>query len=155
VKPGSVINTPVSSPDYFPTLLEAVGARPAPGQILDGVSLMPLFRGGSLPDRALFWHYPHYGNQGGAPGAAIRRGNWKLIEWQEDQRVELFDLARDPGEENDLARREPARADALRRELVAWQKSIPVRFPTPNPNYKPAELSGRAVQQPPGKAKAK
>jgi arylsulfatase A-like enzyme len=155
VAAGRVIDTPVSSPDHYPTLLEAAGVKPAPGQVLDGVSLLPLFRGGTLPERALFWHYPHYGNQGGAPGAAIRRGNWKLIEWQEDQRVELFDLSRDPGEQNDLARRDPKRADALRAELVAWQKSIPVRFPTPNPNFKPAERSGRAVQQPAVKAKTK
>src|SRR5690606_36872893 len=92
VKPGSVVSTPVSSPDFFPTLLEAVGATPPPGQILDGVSLMPLFEGGALPERALYWHYPHYGNQGGAPFAAIRRGDWKLIEWLEDQRVEVFDV---------------------------------------------------------------
>jgi arylsulfatase A-like enzyme len=69
---------------------------PAPGQVLDGRSLVPLLRGGALPERALFWHYPHYGNQGGAPAAAVRRGDWKLIEWQEDGRVELFHLARRP-----------------------------------------------------------
>src|SRR6185312_11050050 len=103
VKAGSVVEAPVSSPDFFPTLLEAAGAKPQPGQTLDGRSLMPLLKGGESPERALFWHYPHYGNQGGAPGAAIRRGDWKLIEWLEDGRVELFDLAADPGEQIDLA----------------------------------------------------
>jgi arylsulfatase A-like enzyme len=145
---GRTIATPVSSPDFFPTLLEAAGARPASGQTLDGVSLIPLFRGETLPERPLFWHYPHYGNQGGAPSAAIRRGNWKLIEWMEDQRVELFDLSRDPGEQNDLAHRDPERAAALRSELKAWQQATRVRFPTPNPNYDPAQRSGRAAGRP-------
>jgi arylsulfatase A-like enzyme len=145
-----VIATPVSSPDFFPTLLEAAGAKPVSGQKLDGVSLLPLFRGGSMPERPLFWHYPHYGNQGGAPGAAIRRGNWKLIEWFEDQRVELFDLANDPAEETDLARRQPERAAALRAELKAWQKDVNAVHPTPNPHFDPAKTSGRAATRPTG-----
>lgn len=148
VSAGRTIATPVSSPDFFPTLLEATGTRAAAGQTFDGVSLVPLFRGGGLPDRALFWHYPHYGNQGGAPGAAIRRGNWKLIEWMEDQRAELFDLARDPGEQTDLANREPQRVAALRAELRAWQLSTKATYPTPNPAFDPSKPSGRASTRP-------
>ena len=148
VSAGRTIATPVSSPDFFPTLLEATGTKAAAGQTLDGVSLMPLFRGGGLPDRALFWHYPHYGNQGGAPGAAIRRGNWKLIEWMEDQRAELFDLGRDPGEQTDLANREPQRVAALRAELRAWQSATKVTYPTPNPAFDPSKPSGRASTRP-------
>jgi arylsulfatase A-like enzyme len=116
--------------------------------VLDGVSLLPLFRGGTLPERALFWHYPHYGNQGGAPGAAIRRGSWKLIEWFEDQRAELFDLERDPGEQTDLANRDPQRAAALRAELKAWQKTVAAQFPTPNPRFDPSSPSGRQSVRP-------
>lgn len=148
VAPGRVVATPVSSPDFFPTLLEAAGTKPAAGQTIDGVSLMPVFRGGALPERSLYWHYPHYGNQGGAPSAAIRRGKWKLIEWMEDQRVELFDLERDPGEQNDLANRDPQRVAALRADLKAWQKATGVSYPTPNPNFDPAKPSGRASQRP-------
>lgn len=148
VKPGSVVNAPVSSPDFFPTLLEAANVKPQPGQVLDGVSLMSLLKGGTLPERALFWHYPHYGNQGGAPGAAIRRGDWKLIEWQEDQRVELFNLANDLGEKQDLAVREPQRVAQLRDELHAWQKQIGAKFPTPNANYDPGKPSGRVANRP-------
>jgi arylsulfatase A-like enzyme len=148
VAAGRTIETPVTSPDFFPTFLEVAGARPASRQMLDGVSLMPLFRGQTLPERALYWHYPHYGNQGGAPGAAIRRGRWKLIEWFEDQRVELFDLAADPGEQNNLANRDPERAATLRAELQAWQKSVSVRYPTPNPRFDPAQPSGRASARP-------
>jgi arylsulfatase A-like enzyme len=143
-KPGSVIATPVSSPDFFPTFLEAAGAKPAPGQVLDGRSLVGVLKGGALPERALFWHYPHYGNQGGAPAAAVRRGDWKLIEWQEDNRVELFNLAQDLGEKTDLAAREPARVAKLRDELHAWQKQVGAKFPIPNPDYDAAKPSGRA-----------
>ncbi len=148
IRGGSVVSTPVSSPDFFPTLLEVAGVQPQPGQILDGVSLMPLFRGGTLPERALFWHYPHYGNQGGAPSAAIRRGDWKLIEWYEDQRCELFNLADDLGEQTDLAAAQSARVAALRDELHVWQKQVGARLATPNPNYNPAKPDGRFAARP-------
>jgi arylsulfatase A-like enzyme len=146
--PGSIIGAPVSSPDFFPTLLEAAGAKPAPGQTLDGVSLVPMLRGAAAPDRALFWHYPHYGNQGGAPAAAIRRGPWKLIQWFEDDRVELFNLAADLAETNDLAAREPARVQALRTELAAWQRTVGARFPTVNPTFDATQPDGRASVRP-------
>ncbi|MFM1768197.1 MAG: Arylsulfatase [Verrucomicrobiota bacterium] len=145
VKPGRVITTPVSSPDFFPTLLEAAGARPAPGQTLDGTSLVPLLKGATLPERALFWHYPHYGNQGGAPASAIRRGDWKLIEWAEDNRAELFNLAQDLGEQTNLAAQEPQRVARLRAELAAWQKQVGAKFPAPNPRFDPAKPNGRAA----------
>jgi arylsulfatase A-like enzyme len=146
-RPGSVIATPVSSPDYFPTFLAAAGLRPAPGQVLDGRSLVPVLKGGTAPERALFWHYPHYGNQGGAPAAAVRRGDWKLIEWQEDNRVELFNLAQDLGEKTDLATREPDRAARLRAELHAWQKDVGAKFPIPNPTFDPAKPNGRRADR--------
>ena len=148
VKPGSVMSTPISSPDFFPTLLEVAGTKPLPGQSLDGMSLVPVLKGGTLPERALFWHYPHYGNQGGAPAAAVRRGDWKLIEWLEDNRVELFNLAQDPGEKTDLAATEPQRVAQLRAELHAWQKQVGAKFPIANPNYDSTKPSGRAANRP-------
>jgi arylsulfatase A-like enzyme len=147
VKPGRVITTPVSSPDFFPTLLAAAAAKPQPGQVLDGVSLLPVFQGHDLPERALFWHYPHYGNQGGAPSAAIRRGDYKLIEWYEDARVELFNVATDLGEQTDLAKTQSARAAQLRAELHAWQKQTGAKAPTPNPKYDATKPSGRAAKR--------
>jgi hypothetical protein len=96
----------------------------------------------------LFWHYPHYGNQGGAPAAAIRRGPWKLIQWFEDDRVELFNLAADLAETNDLAAREPARVQALRTELAAWQRTVGARFPTVNPTFDATQPDGRASVRP-------
>jgi arylsulfatase A-like enzyme len=147
VKAGSVIDTPVSSPDFFPTLLAAIEAKPQRGQTLDGVSLLPLFNGQPPPDRALFWHYPHYGNQGGAPYAAIRRGDWKLIEWFEGNRVELFNLTTDLGEQNNLAESEPERVRKLQTELHAWQQQVGAKFPIPNPDYKANQPSGRAAKR--------
>jgi arylsulfatase A-like enzyme len=147
-KPGSTISAPVSSPDFFPTLLEAARCRPARGQNLDGRSLLPLLKGRPLPERTLFWHYPHYGNQGGAPGAAIRRGDWKLIAWQEDGRMELFHLGRDPGETTDLAAKEPRRVRALLKELRAWQKQVGAKPSTPNPAYDPQRPDGRFAARP-------
>ncbi len=154
VKPGTVVNTPVSSPDFFPTLLEVAGAKPQPGQTLDGTSLLPLLKGGALPERSLFWHYPHYGNQGGAPSAAVRRGDWKLIEWQEDDRAELFNLAQDIGEQTNLAAKEPQRVAQLRAELAGWQKQVGAKFPIPNPNYDASKPSGRFAARPAASAAA-
>jgi len=141
--PGSVIRTPVSSPDLLPTLLDAAGIPATVRPALDGRSLAPLLRGEEFPERALFWHYPHYGNQGGAPAAAVRRGDWKLIEWQEDRRVELFNLASDPSEQSNAAARAPQRLRALREELHAWQREVDARFPQANPRFDPARPDGR------------
>ncbi len=146
--PGSVIDAPVSSPDFFPTLLEAARAQPAPGQTLDGVSLVPVLRGTATPDRALYWHYPHYGNQGGAPAAAVRRGPWKLIHWFEDDRVELFNVVTDLAEAHDFAAREPARVATLRADLAAWQRSVGAKYPISNTAYDPTEPNGRASIRP-------
>lgn len=145
IKPGSVSNVPVSSVDFFPTFLEASGAKTPAGLKIDGAGLMPVLTGGSLPERALCWHYPHYGNQGGAPAAAIRKGNHKLIHWFEEDRVELFDLSTDPSEKNDLALARPDLVDALEAELKAWQEDVGAKFPTPNPNFDPAKPNGRAA----------
>jgi len=114
-----------------------------------GVSLLPLLKGESLPERPLFWHYPHYGNQGGAPAAAIRRGDWKLIEWFEDNCLELLNLAADLGEQTNLAAQEPQRVEKLRDELHAWQKSVGAKLPIPNPNYDATKPSGRAAKRNP------
>jgi arylsulfatase A-like enzyme len=150
VSPGSVVTTPVSSPDYYPTVLEAAGVVAKPGQTLDGVSLLPLLQGQPLPDRALYWYYPHYGNQGGAPAAAIRRGDWKLIEWLEDRRLELFHLRDDLSEQHDLSRQHPELTDKLRDELHAWLKDVDAQYPTPNLKYDPARPSGRFAPRPNG-----
>ncbi len=129
---GSVCDHPVVSMDFYPTLLEIAGLPLRPGQHLDGVSLVPLLKGAaSLPARALYWHYPHYSNQGGFPGAAMREGDLKLIERFEDGRVHLFDLAADVGERQDLAEQRPEVVHQMRGRLHAWYDEVDARFLEP------------------------
>jgi len=134
---GSICETPVSGIDYFPTLLQLAGVTNSPKQIVDGVSLVPLLNGGSIAPRPLFWHYPHYGNQGGEPSSIIRSGDWKLIHYWEDGHNELYNLAADIGEQHDLAATETKRADELWSQLQAWLKSTGAKFPQPNHDYNP------------------
>jgi arylsulfatase A-like enzyme len=137
-QPGSTCRAPMISTDYYPTFLEMAGLPLRPRQHVDGVSLVPLLKGRAAAERPLFWHYPHYSNQGGGPGGAVRVGNFKLIEWYEDRRAELFDLSDDVGERHDLAATMPERTAALRRQLHDWRQSVGAAMPTPNPDYNPA-----------------
>lgn len=130
-KPGSVCDTPVISTDFYPTLLELAGLPLRPMQHRDGVSLVPLLKGKRLKSRDLFWHYPHYSNQGGGPAGAVRQGDWKLIEWYEDGSRELYNLRTDPGEQNNLATLEPARTRKLAQHLDAWRKEVKAVMPSP------------------------
>jgi arylsulfatase A-like enzyme len=136
-KPGSVCRSPMISTDYYPTFLEISGLPPRPQQHVDGVSFVSLLKGGTQPERPLFWHYPHYSNQGGTPGGAVRVGDFKLIEWYEDMRVELFNLREDPGEHRNLAATIPDKTAALRQQLHDWRQSVNAAMPTPNPDYDP------------------
>ncbi len=126
---GRTTDVPVISTDFYPTLLDAAGLPLRPNQHVDGTSLVPVLRGQSgLRRPALFWHYPHYSNQGGFPGGAIRMGRWKLIEDYEAGRVRLFDLAVDRGERNNVARQHPARVDRMRSRLHKWYEAVDARF---------------------------
>lgn len=137
---GAVSDVPVMSADWYPTLLEAAALPPRPEQHCDGVSLMPALRGDdSLGREAIFWHYPHYSNQGGRPASWVRAGNWKLIEHFEDSTTELYDLAADPEEKHDLSSIEPDRARQLGELLRQWRKSVSTQIPASNPNYSAGE----------------
>ncbi|MCA9174178.1 MAG: sulfatase, partial [Planctomycetales bacterium] len=132
---GSTCDTPVFSCDFYPTLLELAGLPARPGQHQDGVSLKRLVAGeagdastDALSDRAIFWHYPHYSNQGGFPGGAVRQGDFKLIERFEDGRVHLFNLRDDLSERQDLAKQMPDRVDAMRQRLHAWYRDVDAKF---------------------------
>ena len=131
-KPGSVCDTPAISMDFYPTLLQLAGLALMPEQHRDGVSLVPLLKGGKLPRRELFWHYPHYGNQGGSPCGAIRDGDWKLIEWFEDGRLELYNLRDDLSEAKNIAAKNPEKVKQLHARLIAWRKDVNAAMPTPN-----------------------
>jgi arylsulfatase A-like enzyme len=131
-QPGSTCDDPVISTDFYPTILEMAGLPPKPSQHLDGQSLVPLLKQtGTLPPRPLFWHYPHYSNQGGMPGAAIRLGDYKLIERFEDGRTHLYNLEDDLGERDDLAARMPDRVRQMRKRLHAWYKEVDAKFLRP------------------------
>ena len=135
---GATCDTPVTTPDFYPTLLEAAGLEPLPEQHVDGVSLVPLLtQTGGLEREAIFWHYPHYGNQGGTPGASIRAGDYKLIEFFEDNHVELYNLREDIGEAHDLSAELPEKAADLRERLHAWQRAVEAKIPQPNPDFEP------------------
>jgi arylsulfatase A-like enzyme len=136
VEPGAVCHTPVTTPDFYPTMLEAAGADGNPDHQVDGVSIMPLLKGvGALKREAIFWHYPHYGNQGGTPGASVRKGDYKLINFFEDDRLELYNLREDPGEARNLTEARPDLARELKELLSAWQKKVEAKIPQPNPAW--------------------
>ena len=137
--PGTKCDGPVSSVDFYPTLLDLAGIKPPGGQVLDGVSLVPLFRGEPMLDRKrLFWHFPCYVGKA-TPSSAIREGDFKLIEFfEEGGRLELFNLKSDPNEEKNLAISQPEQAATLAKTLRAWQQETNASLPIgPNPNYDP------------------
>lgn len=133
--PGSVCATPTTSCDWYPTLLSLAGLPLLPRQHADGVGITPLLRGRSMRRPPIFWHYPHYSNQGSRPACSIRDGDWKLIEHFEDGRRELFNLAKDEGERNDLVHSEPDRAKELYEKLVAWRDEVEALLPRVNPYW--------------------
>ncbi len=124
VRAGSVCHTPVTSTDFYPTLLEVAQLSSLPKQHMDGVSMLPLWRGESITQRPLFWHYPHYGNQGGSPGASVREGRYKLIHFFEDGHTELYDLETDVSESKDLSAELPEITQRLEGLLDAWQQEV-------------------------------
>jgi len=134
-KPGSTSDIPVSGIDWYPTLLELAGVKVPSGQAIDGVSLVPILKGGKLSDRPLFWHYPHYGNQGGEPSSIMTQNDWKLIYYHEDGRSELYNLADDPIEQIDLAAKHPARVESMWQTLDAWLDQTGAKFPEPDPLF--------------------
>lgn len=131
--PGTASDVPVVTADLYPTLLELAGLPARPRQHVDGTSIVPALRGDPLGERSLCWHFPHYSVA--PPAAAIRRGDWKLVEWFEDGRTELFNLRDDVGESVDLAARQPDRARALHASLVAWREGVSARMPASNPAW--------------------
>ncbi len=137
VRAGRVVEAPVIGTDWLPTLLELTGqSRPAG---LDGVSFAGLLTGrAAAPSRSLFWHFPHYTNQGSQPGGAMREGDWKLIEFYDSDAVELYNLAADVGERNNLAPQQTDRVARMRAALAAWRQEVGAAGNRPNPEFDPA-----------------
>ena len=161
--PGSRSDVPASGIDFFPTLVEIAGLQGGIDRELDGTSLAPLLTGAGPGDsggdgllgRDLFWHYPHYGNQGGDPSSIVRSGTTKLIHYYEPRRGgnqdELYDLATDPGEREDLLAGTPptgvvAHARELRGRLDAWLDETDARLPTVDADYDAAAAEERRSQ---------
>jgi len=134
-RPGSICRRPVISTDFYPTILDVAGLRGAGTD--DGLSLVPLLKNpnAALRRDALHWHYPHYYYGMNTPVSSIRQGDLKLLEYFEDGRLELYNLAKDPGEAHNLAKSLPEKAAELRQRLHAWRNRVDAHVPTPNPDY--------------------
>ena len=134
-QPGSVSHKPMVSMDFFPTMLDLAGRPLQPKRHIDGQSLVAQLKGNDSGMRTFYWHYPHYHGSAWKPGASIRDGDWKLIEFYHYKKHELYNLANDPGERQNLAKAKPAEAKRLRAKLAAWQKRMGAKMPTPNSEY--------------------
>ena len=133
--PGSTCDTAVTSTDFYPTMLEMAGLELRPEQHPDGVSLMPLLSGSGRLDRpAIYWHYPHYHGSAWKPGGAMRCGPWKLIEFYEDGRVELYNLAEDVREQKELSAQLANKKTELLDMFHDWRDRVGARMPTRNPD---------------------
>jgi arylsulfatase A-like enzyme len=140
---GSSTDVPAIGMDFYPTLLDLAGLPLMPEQHVDGVSLVPVLKGGTIGDRDLFWHYPHYGNQGGEPSSIIRSKDWKLIVYHEDGRSELYNLTADIGEKNDLSASQPEKTAELKKRLDAWLSDTQAILPQPDPRFSQERFDAR------------
>jgi len=139
VAPGTVVRGPITSPDLYPTLLSVAGLDPRPEQHVDGIDLSPLLHGEPFERGPMYFHYPHYSNQGGRPASAVRDGRWKLTHDWDTRKSTLFDLDSDVGEQHDLAAREPEIARRLEADLLHWVQAGAALVPPRNPVAEPYE----------------
>lgn len=133
---NQVCSEPIISTDFFPTILEAAGLPALQNQHLDGLSFVEQLKSPSQkrPSRTLFWHYPHWGNQGGSPGTVVRDGDWKLIHFYDPNKPdELYNLAQDQSEQNNLIKQEPERRKMLQKQMDHWLKKTNAQLPRLNP----------------------
>lgn len=134
---GKTCQTPVSGTDFYPTILDLVGAPLRPDEHVDGVSLLPLLKGEEIALRPLIWHYPHYGNQGGEPSSIIRQGDWKLIHYYEDGHEELYNLKNDVEESTDLASEFPEKVKSMSETLFSMLEEMGAKYPERDPEWTP------------------
>ncbi|MDA0349900.1 MAG: sulfatase [Verrucomicrobia bacterium] len=136
--PNTTSDYPITTQDFYPTLLEMVNLEGDPGQVaaFDGISLVPVLKDpqADFKQRELYWHYPHY-YQTTTPVSAIRQGDWKLLEFLEDNHVELYNLKENIGETINLAKSNPKKTKELLQLLTAWRENVNAPMPRPNPEY--------------------
>ncbi|MDN3689799.1 sulfatase [Cyclobacterium jeungdonense] len=132
---GQSLDFPVVGADFYPTLLDLIGGKVDPTQTIEGMSLKPLLEGESSPERPIFWHYPHYGNQGGVPSAMVRLGDWKLIRYFEDGQEKLYNIPQDPFEEEEVSEQNPRIHSRLSDLLTNYLKEKAVSLPVPDPEF--------------------
>jgi len=135
LKSGQKIDFPATGTDFYPTILDLIGAKLKPNEHQDGVSLLPVMEGEKIKERPLIWHYPHYGNQGGEPSSIIRLGNWKLIHYYEDNYDELYNLKKDIGERNNVTNEHPKMVKELHKQLFDYLNRIGAKYPKKDPLY--------------------
>lgn len=136
--PGSICRTPVTSPDFYPTICEIAGIGDYKSG--DGLSFVRLLEDGKdsyLNERPIFWHYPHYANQGGTPGTSVRKGRYKLIQFYEYDKYELYDIVSDPGETEDISGDMADTFIELKDLLDKWKLSVEAKIPEKNPDFIP------------------
>lgn len=136
---GQTSEVPVTGSDFYPTILDLVGAELKPNEHSDGVSLKPILMGKTIKERPLIWHYPHYGNQGGEPSSIIREGDWKYIHYYESDKTELFNLKDDLSETTNVADKHPEIAKQLNKKLFDYLNSVGAKYPAKDPDYDAAK----------------
>lgn len=133
---GTENSYPVTGTDFYPTILDLTDIDLLPNQHVDGISLKPLLEGKEIGlERPLYWHYPHYGNQGGEPSSIIQENGWKLIHYWEDNREELYQLNTDIGEKNNIIENHSSVAEQMSEKLMAWLKDVNANIPRPDPEF--------------------
>ena len=133
---GKKSDYPVTGADFYPTILDYAQIDLLPGQHMDGISLKPLINDGvELPERPLYWHYPHYGNQGGDPSSVIREGDWKLIHYYEEDINELYHIVKDPYEQLNVASVYPEVTNNLSSKLMQWLDDVKALYPVKDEEY--------------------
>ena len=149
IKPGSICKTPVITMDFYPTMLDMAGLPQKPEQHKDGVDLVPLLKNetDSLPRKALYWHYAHYHGSTWRPGGSVQSGKWKLIQFYEDGRVELYNTEDDISERNDLSKSNPEKVKELLTKLNKWREETGAKIPEQNPDYD-AEKEAKKFNKP-------
>lgn len=140
---GKLISEPVITMDIYSTILEAAGLKQ--DKIIDGRSLLPVIRNNAHYSRPLFWHYPHYHNDN--PYGAVRLGDWKLIQYFEDNRVELFNLREDVGEAKNLSATNTEKVKELQQMMNSWRTEVGAQMPSVNPDYDPEKAAGNGKKK--------